>query len=156
MIGAFSFVSGDIPCHRLDFAVNHGPEHLRGIYRGVRDGGIGFATVPQRADRFDIPTGRPHAVIFSYDMHQALGSVASHRRFVQRYAARCRTGAIVACQSLPVLYTGPALAAVGMCWDGLIVETLPWWEASWADLIREANPSIVLMIGTVRPEGGVQ
>ena len=38
----------------------------------------------------------------------------------------------------------------------VIIETLPRWEASWADLIRKANSSISLMIGTVKPEGGVQ
>ncbi len=156
MSGAFSFVGGEVPRHRLDFAVNHGPEHLRGVYRCVRDGGIGLMTVPQRAGRFDVPANRPHVVILGDDMHQACGPSAFHRRSVRRFAARCRTAAIVACEAVPVLYLGPALAAMGMRWDGLIVETLPRWEAAWADLIREANPSIALMIGTVRPEGGVQ
>ena len=156
MSGAFSFIGGEVQRHRLDFAVEHGPLHLRGVYRCVRDGGIGFATVPQRAGRFDMPTTRPHVVILGDDRSQALGPSAFHRKSVRRFAARCRTASIVACEALPILYTGPALAAMGMRWDGLIVETLPRWEASWADLIREANPSIALMIGTVKPEGGVQ
>ena len=156
MNGAFAFTGGEVPRHRLDFAVDHGPAHLRGIYRCVRDGGIGFATVPQHAGRFDLPTTRPHVVVIGDDMNEALGPSAFHRKSVRRFAARCRTAAIVACEPMPVLYTGPALAAMGMRWDALIVETLPRWEASWADLIRKANPSLVLMIGTVRPEGGVQ
>lgn len=156
MSGAFHFVGGEVPRHRLDFAVERGPLHLRGIYRCIRDGGIGFATVPQRAGRFDMPTDRPHVVILGDDMHAALGPAAFHRKSVRRFAARCRTAAIVACEALPVLYTGPALTAMSMRWDGLIVETLPRWEASWADLIRQANPSITLLIGTVKPEGGFQ
>lgn len=155
MSAAFSFIGGEVPRYRLDFAVSHGPEHLRGVYRCVRDGGIGLATVPQRAGRFDIPTGRPHIVIIGDDMHQALGPSAFHRKSVRRFAARCRTASIVACEALELLYTAPALAAMGMRWDGIVIETLPRWEAAWAELIREANPRVSLMIGTVRPDGSV-
>ena len=59
MNGATSFIGGKVPRDRLDFAVDHGPEHLRGIYRCVRDGGIGFATVSQNAGRSSCrPIGR--------------------------------------------------------------------------------------------------
>ena len=44
MSAASSFIGGEVPRHRLNFAVDHGPRHLRGLYRCVRDGGIGFAT----------------------------------------------------------------------------------------------------------------
>ena len=155
MSGAF-FTGGEVPRDRLDFAVERGPVHLRRVYRFVRDGGFGFTTVPQRAGRFDMPITRPHVVILCDDMQEALGQASFHRNSMRRFAARCRTAAIVACEALPILYTGPALAAMGMRWNSLIVETLPRWEALWADLIRKGNPCIPLMIGTVRPDGGVQ
>ena len=134
---------------------------LRRSWRCVRDFGcIGFATVSRSMPGAStIPAGRPtHVVIIGDDMLEALGPAAFHRKSGAAVRGAVPDGGHRRLRGeLPVLYTGPALAAMGMRWNGLIVETLPRWEASWADLIREANPSITLLIGTVKPvEGGVQ
>ena len=153
--GATSVLGGEIPRDRLTAAVDHGPEHLRAIYWAVRDGGIGFATISQRAGRFDLPRDRPIVAILGDDMDKALGPAAFHRKSVRRFAARCRTASIVSCAPLLPLYAAPALAAMGLGLSGLIVETQPLFESDWADLILEANPTIALLIGTVKPEGGI-
>ena len=150
MSGASSFAGGTFPAHRLDYAVEHGPMHLRAVYRCVRDGGIAFVTVPQNVGRFELPADRPTLAILGDDMHAAFGPTAFHRKSVRRFLARCRTAAVIACEALPFAYTAAALGVTSMRWDAVIVETLPEHEGAWVDLIRQTNPSAALTIGKVQ------
>lgn len=149
MSSTSSFAGGTFPLHRLDYAVEHGPLHLRSVYKCVRDGGIAFVTVPQNVGRFDLPTDRPTLAILGDDMTSALGPAAFHRKSVRRFLMRCRTAAVIACEAIPFAYTAAALGVMSMRWDAVIVETLPEHEGTWVDLIREANPSAALLIGKV-------
>lgn len=149
-MSATGFIGAAVSREHLSFAVDHGPKHLRPIFRAVRDGGIGFATILQHAGRFDLPTDQPMVAILGDDLDKAFGPAAFHKRSVRRFAARCRTASIVACAAETIFYATPAAISVGLRQDTLIIETLPRWEASWADLIREASPEIFLLIGRVR------
>lgn len=140
---------------RLTFAVDHGPEHLRPLYLAARDWRVRLATIEQRAGRFDPPTDRPVVILLGDDTSVPLGPAGFHRRSVRRFAARCRLVVVMSCSPLLAGYAAAAACAAGMRRDALIVETQPQFESDWLDLVKGANPGIRVIIGTVRPKGGV-
>ena len=139
------------PRARLDFAVEHGPEYFRPIYRAVRDCGISFATVTQHAGRFGFPSDKPVIALLGDDMHEALGPAAFNRKSVRRFVATCAAAVVIACEAQPRFYAMAAAAAVCVRRNVVIVETRSEHEADWIDLVQAVNPAIKLLVGTVRP-----
>ncbi len=144
-----------IPRAKLNAAVEHGPLHLRPLYHAVRDYGISFAIVTQGAGRFAFPSDKPVITLLGDDLHEALGPPAFHRKSVRQFVATCRAAVIVACDPQPKFYIAAATTAVLLRQNVVIVETRPEHEADWFDLVRQITPDINLLVGTVRPEGGV-
>ena len=141
-----------IPRARLDFAVDHAPEHLRAIYRAVRDHGVSFGVVTQRAGRFAFPSDKPVVTLLGDDLDEALGPPAFHRKSVRRFVASCEAAVIISCDPQPWFYTAATSVAVLKRRNVLIVETRSEVEADWVDLVRSIAPDIRMLIGTVRPE----
>ena len=135
---------------RLDFAVEHGPEHLRHVYRAVRDGAVTFGFVTQRSGRFAFPSRLPVIAIFGDDLDEALGPAGFHRKSVRRFVASCAGAVVIACDAQPPLYHAAA-AAVVLRRNVVLVETRSEHEADWIDLIRSIKPDIRMLVGTVRP-----
>ena len=137
---------------RLDFAVEHGPAHLRYIYAAVRDCGVSFGTVTQHSGRFAFPSDKPVIAILGDDMHATLGPAAFHRKSVRRFVASCAAAVVIACDAQPRFYAMATSVAVCLRRNVLIVETRSEHEADWVDLVQAINPDIRLLVGTVRPE----
>lgn len=140
----------DVPRSRIDTALSMSPDHMRPILLAVRDHGVAWATIPQRAGQFEIPTNKPFVAIVGDDMHKAMGPAGFHRKSIRRLIARSRVIAIVAAEPLPVAYAAAASAPVGFGWNGLVIETRPERELEWAGLVKVENPSASLIMVSVR------
>ena len=154
MKGATSFASG--ARDRLTAAIASGQApHLRPIFEACRDFGIAWATVPQAAGKFTIPTDRPAIVIVGDDMHEALGPAGFHRRSLRRFAATCEAAVIVSCAPDVRLYEAAASMPVVARRNAVLIETRIEREAEWLGFLQDVNPTIRLLIGTVKPAGGL-
>ncbi len=136
---------------RLDAAVEHGPAHLRPMYLAVRDHGVSFAVVTQRAGRFAFPSDKPVVALLGDDLDEALGPAGFHLKSVRRFVASCEGAVIIACDPQPRLYIAAATVAVMLRRNAVIIETRSEHEADWVDLIRSIKPDIRMLLGTVRP-----
>ena len=136
---------------RLTFAVEHGPEHLRPLYLAARDFGVRLATIEQRAGAFRPPTDKPVLMVLGDDTLTPLGPAGFDRKSVKRFAARCDVAVVMSCAPLLAGYAAAAACAAGYRRDALIVESQPKHEQAWLDLLREANPSMRIIVGAVRP-----
>ena len=129
--------------------------HLRPIFEACRDYGIAWATVPQKAGKFTIPTGRPAIVILGDDMHEALGPGGFHARSLRRFVATCEAAVIVSCAPDVRLYEAAASMPVVARRNAVLIETRIEREAEWLGFLQDVNPIIRLLLGTVKPEGAV-
>ena len=125
------------------------------ILEAVRDFGCGWATIPQHAGRFKIPAGRPTIGIIGDDMLEALGPAAFHRKSLRRLVASCAGGVLVSCAPELQLYAAAAVVAAERRRNAVLVETRPEREAEWLAFLGEVNPTMRLVVGTVRPVGGL-
>lgn len=145
-----------VPIKRLSAAIESGRAgYMLPILEAVRDFGCGWATIPQRAGRFEIPTGRPTIGIVGDDSLEALGLAAFHRKSLRRFVGTCAGGVLVSCAPELRLYAAAAVVAAERRRNAVLIETRPEREAEWLEFLNEANPTMRLVVGTVRPAGGV-
>ena len=137
---------------RIDQYLSIAPPHMRPIMLAVRDHGAGWATIPQRIGRFDLPQGKPIITIFGDDLDVSLGPDGFHRKSVRCVLARCRVVSIVACEPLLELYLAAASAAV-FGFPAAIIETRPEHEMQWLGLVKQAAPDAALLVGSVKERG---
>ena len=142
---------------RLSRAIESGrAPHLRPILVAVRDFGCGWATVPQRAGRFDIPEGRPNIVVIGDDATEALGIAGFHRKSLRRFLRTCGAVVVVSCDPQTVFYAAAATTAVERRQNTVVIETRLSHEAEWVALAQAEAPEASFLVGTVRPETGAR
>ena len=145
-----------VPRERLTAVIRSGyAPHLRPIVEACRDFGCAWASVPQRAGPFRIPSDRPAIVVIGDDTEQPLGPAGFHQKSVRQFAARCGLAVVVSCEPLFACYAAAATCVVLHRRDALLIESQPQFESDWIALVQAANPDIGLIVGAVRPEGGV-
>lgn len=143
----------DVPRARIETALAVSPLHMRPILLAVRDHGIAWATIPQHAGRFEIPTGKSFVAILGDDLHVAMGPDGFHRESVRAVLARSSFVSIVAAEPLPLAYAAPASAAVGLRLNGTIIETRPEFELRWLDIVKAEAPRAQIILVSVKERG---
>lgn len=131
---------------RIDHALTVLPAHLRPILLAVRDYDVAWASIAQRAGRFDLPLDKPTITVIGDDLHEALGPSGFHRRSVRKVIAASRVVAVVACEPMLLAYAAAATAAAGFGLNGTVIETRPEQEMQWIALVKAENPSAQLII----------
>jgi len=143
-------VAGDISRARIDRYLATAPAHLRPILLAVRDQGCAWANIPQKAGRFEVPTGRPLISIIGDDLHVAMGPAGFHRKSVRRLLAASRFISIVAAEPQVLAYATPALGAAGLGVNGTIIETRPEFELQWHALAKAEAPKAQMILVSVK------
>ena len=145
-----------VPVARLSSAIASGQaRHMLPVLEAVRDLGCGWATVPQHAGRFTIPTGRPTICVVGDDMLESLGPAAFHRRSLRRFVTTGAGGVLVSSAPEVRFYAAAAVMVAEQRRNAVLVETRPEREAEWLTLMREVNPTMRLVVGSVRRIGGL-
>lgn len=137
---------------RMETAVSAQAPHLLPLVRVVRDCGVGFLVVPQRASGLDHGIdllARPFIVLVGDDMDSALGPDQYDRAALKRLIGQIDGVAIVCCEPPPEAYSSIALlAAAGH--KGLIIETRPEQEIAWAKLVLEVRADMPILLCSVK------
>lgn len=137
---------------RMETAVSAQAPHLLPLVQVVRDCGVGFLVVPQRAtglDRGIDLLARPFIVLVGDDMDSALGPDQYDRAALKRLIGQTCGVAIVCCEPPPEAYSSIALlAAAGH--NGLIIETRPEQEIAWTKLVQEVRADMPILLCSVK------
>lgn len=137
---------------RIDAAIAACADHLKPILIAVRDYGIAFGVVDQRAQPFELPDNGPPAVmVICDDMHASLGPTGFPKASLHRLIRACDAFAVISSEAVPCIYgAAAALAVAGK--RVMLIETRPEHEIPWTKLVQRLAPGRPLLISTV--EGG--
>ena len=129
------------------------PPHYKPLIAAVRDMGCGYAFVLQAAGPFTLPLdrGKPAIILIGDDLMTAKGPAGFDRASVERVARECEAAFVIASAPEEKIYGAASSVAAAQRRHVLIVETLPPHDGAWADLIRDANPSIRMVMSKVNP-----
>lgn len=137
---------------RMETSVAAQVPHLLPVVQVVRDCGVGFLVIPQRAtglDRGIDLLARPFVVLVGDDMDSALGPDQYDRAALKRLIGMVDGVAIVSCAPPPEAYSSIALlAAAGH--NGLIIETRPEQEIAWTTLVQEVRADMPILLCSVK------
>jgi len=151
MLNDYSRLSGAM-LERMETSVAEKAPHLLPVVQVVRDVGVGFLVIPQRAtglDRgIDLLT-RPFIVLVGDDMDSALGPDQYDHAALKRLIGQIDGVAIVSCEPPPEAYSSIALlAAAGH--NGLIIETRPEQEIAWTHVVQAVRADIPILLCSVK------
>lgn len=148
--------SADVTRDQLTEAITSGrAPHLVPIFEACRDCNIAWGIVQQKAGKFIVPAKRPTILIIGDDMHEAIGPTGFHRRSLRRYVATCEGAVVVSCAPDVRLYAAGAAVPVVARRNAILIETRLEREPEWLAFLRETKPTIKLLLGTVKPAGGL-
>lgn len=137
---------------RMENAVLAQAPHLSPVVQVVRDCGVGFLVIPQRAtglDRGIDLLARPFVVLIGDDMDSALGPDQYDRAALKRLIDQIDGVAIVCSEPPPEAYSSIALlAAAGH--NGLIIETRPEQEIAWTKLVQGVRADMPILLCSVK------
>jgi len=137
---------------RMETSVAEKAPHLLPVVQVVRDCGVGFLVIPQRAtglDRGIDILARPFIVLIGDDMDSAFGPNQYDRAALKRLIGQIDGVAIVSCEPPPEAYSSIALlAAAGH--NGLIIETRPEQEIAWTHLVQSVRADMPILLCSVK------
>jgi hypothetical protein len=121
------------------------------VIAAVRDCGIGMLFIGQHAGPFRIPRDdkRPGVTILGDDFDQSLGPDGFHHASVRRAIRECSGFAVLGGEATADIYAAVTAGAVA---GGrmLIVETRPFHEIPWLELIQKLAPGRPIIWATVK------
>lgn len=126
--------------------------HLLPIVQAIRDHGVGFLVIPQRATglhRGIKLLQRPFIVMVGDDTDCALGPVQYESKALDRLIVMADGVAIISCAPPPEAYSSIALMAMAQR-NGLIIETRPEQEISWTNRVQAVCPEMPILLCTVK------
>jgi hypothetical protein len=137
---------------RLETKVAAEAPHLLPIVQAIRDHGVGFLVIPQRAtglDRGIKLLQRPFIVMVGDDTDCALGPDQYDSKALDRLIGMADGVAIIACAPPPEAYSSIALMAMAQR-NGLIIETRPEQEIAWTQRVQAVCPEMPILLCTVK------
>jgi hypothetical protein len=156
LIGGGSMVMNVNPSsERLTFLMEHGPEHLRPIFRAVRDYGVTLTIALQGQGTLWPPMDQGTILMICDDDSEAKGPTAFHQSALRDFVRTCRLAVIVSCEPLTEVYTIAAITAILTRRNIIVIETNLKYEQAWRDLIETESPDLRLVIATVEPQAGL-
>lgn len=127
------------------------PPHVRVLAKAMRYGGLRLACVaPGQAGDFRLKGNRPTVCLILDDLEVSCGPTAFCRKSLRRVIKAAASAAVVVCEPPPGIYAAVAEVAIFTRKPGLIVETQLDHEADWMNLIRDTDPSLPLILATVK------
>lgn len=137
---------------RLESKVTEKAPHLLPIVHAIRDHGVGFLVIPQRATglhRGIKLLKRPFIVMVGDDTDCALGPDQYDGKALDRLIGMADGVAIVSCAPPPEAYSSVALMAMAQR-NGLIIETRPEQEIAWTNRVQAVCPEMPILLCTVK------
>lgn len=151
MLNEYSRLSGAM-LERMETTVAEKAPHLLPVVQVIRDCGVGFLVIPQRATSLDRGIdllARPFIVTVGDDTDRALGPDQYDRAALKRLIGKVDGVAIVSSAPPPEAYSSIALlAAAG--YNGLIIETRPEREIAWTDLVQAVRADMPILLCCVK------
>lgn len=126
--------------------------HLLPIVHAIRDHGVGFLVIPQRATglhRGIKLLQRPFIVMVGDDTDCALGPDQYDSKALDRLIGMADGVAIISCAPPPEAYSSIALMAMAQR-NGLIIETRPEQEIAWTNRVQAVCPKMPILLCTVK------
>ncbi|MCC5974388.1 MAG: hypothetical protein JJU40_16765 [Rhodobacteraceae bacterium] len=137
---------------RLKTKVIEKAPHLLPIVLAIRDHGVGFLVIPQRATGLDRGLDlleRPFIVMVGDDTDCALGPDQYDIAALDRLIGMADGVAIISCEPPPEAYSSIALMAMAHR-NGLIIETRPEQEIAWTNRVQAVCPEMPILFCTVK------
>lgn len=137
---------------RLETKVTEKAPYLLPIVHAIRDHGVDFLVIPQRATGLDRGLAlleRPFIVMVGDDTDCALGPDQYDRTALDRLIGMADGVAIVSCAPLPEVYSSIALMYLAQR-NGLIIETRPEQEIAWTNRVQAVRPEMPILFCTVK------
>lgn len=137
---------------RFETKVAADAPHLLPIVHAIRDHGVGFLVIPQRAtglDRGIKLLQRPFIVMVGDDTDCALGPDQYDSTALDRLISMADGVAIISCAPPPEAYSSIALMAMAQR-NGLIIETRPEQEIAWTNRVQAVCPEMPILLCTVK------
>ncbi|HDR30012.1 hypothetical protein [Rhodovulum sp.] len=137
---------------RMEEKVAAEAPHLLPIVHAIRDHGVGFLVIPQRAT--GLKRGlkllkRPFIVMVGDDTDCALGPDQYDSSALDRLIGMADGVAIISCTPPPEAYSSIALMAMAQR-NGLIIETRPEQEIAWTNRVQAVCPEMPILLCTVK------
>ncbi len=137
---------------RFETKVAADAPHLLPIVHAIRDHGVGFLVIPQRATglhRGIKLLKRPFIVMVGDDTDCALGPDQYDGKSLDRLIGMADGVAIISCAPPPEAYSSIALMAMAQR-NGLIIETRPEQEIAWTNRVQAVCPEMPILLCTVK------
>ena len=137
---------------QLETKVTEKARHLLPIVHAIRDHGVGFLVIPQRATglhRGIKLLKRPFIVMVGDDTDCALGPDQYDGKALDRLIGMADGVAIISCAPPPEAYSSIALIAMAQR-NGLIIETRPEQEIAWTNRVQSVCPEMPILLCTVK------
>ena len=137
---------------RFETKVAADAPHLLPIVHAIRDHGVGFLVIPQRATglhRGIKLLKRPFIVMVGDDTDCALGPDQYDAKSLDRLIGMADGVAIISCAPPPEAYSSIALMAMAQR-NGLIIETRPEQEIAWTNRVQAVCPEMPILLCTVK------
>jgi hypothetical protein len=137
---------------RFETKVAADAPHLLPIVHAIRDHGVGFLVIPQRAtglDRGIKLLQRPFIVMVGDDTDCALGPDQYDGKALDQLIGMADGVAIISCAPPPEAYSSIALMAMAQR-NGLIIETRPEQEIAWTNRVQAVCPEMPILLCTVK------
>lgn len=137
---------------RFETKVAADAPHLLPIVHAIRDHGVGFLVIPQRATglhRGIKLLKRPFIVMVGDDTDCALGPDQYDSKSLDRLIGMADGVAIISCAPPPEAYSSIALMAMAQR-NGLIIETRPEQEIAWTNRVQAVCPEMPILLCTVK------
>jgi len=140
---------------RLTSLIEHGPEHVRPIFRAVRDHGVTLTVALPDEGTLWPPMDKATMLMICDDVREAKGPAAFHQSAIRDFVRTCRLAVIVSSAPLKELYAIAAITAILTHRNIIVIETNLKYEQAWRDLIETERPDLRLIIATVKPQAGL-
>lgn len=128
----------------LDDAIRNGPQHLRSIYRAVRDEGCNHLIVIQSDTPFPLIGEFPTIAIIGDDLNCSKGPAAFHPPSLKSLVEKCSAAVLMVGMS-PQAYHHAASWAVLKRQHVVIVETRAVHELAWTGYLQATNPQLPIL-----------
>lgn len=137
---------------QLETKVSEKAPHLLPIVHAIRDHGVGFLVIPQRATGLDRGLAlleRPFIVMVGDDTDCALGPDQHDSTALDRLIGMADGVTIISCAPPPEAYFSIALMAMAQR-NMLIIETRPEQEIAWTNRVQAVCPEMPILLCTVK------
>lgn len=131
----------------LDGAIPVAP-HVRTLAGATRFG-VSLCIVPQAVKKFQAAS-KPTIFVIGDDTDKSVGPDGFHLPSIQRAIRSCAAFSVISCDALTTAYACPAMVAMTLRLNAMIVETQLEHEADWYHLIEKYAPGAPILLATVK------